>query len=167
MLWLKSPYKSARFFPNDIRIEIAKQMNTLLLLSAVQSALTRNRRDEWVPDCQPNRNGINHVPGDCRAFYLCTAGSPHAIQHCNKGTVFNGQVCVWPHQTNCDAAWRQTTTTTTTPTTTTASTSSTTQTTTKPTSTSTTAVTTIITTTEATKTTTATSVATTSTTKGK
>ena len=68
----------------------------------------------YTPDCYRNKNGINPVPGDCTKFYLCANGIPNAIQTCGPGTFFNGQVCTWKNQANCNASWRTTTTTTTT-----------------------------------------------------
>ena len=73
-------------------------------------ASPRDRRaipSGWQPNCQPNPNGINPVPGDCTKFYLCAGGNPNQIQVCGPGTAFNGQTCVWPQDANCDAAWRQ------------------------------------------------------------
>ena len=54
-----------------------------------------------LKDCVPNKNGINHVPGECAKFYLCAHGVPHAIQSCGPGTAFNGQVCTWPNLAEC------------------------------------------------------------------
>ena len=66
----------------------------------------------YTPDCYRNKNGINPVPGDCTKFYLCANGTPFAIQTCGAGTFFNGEICTWKNQANCNAEWRTTTTTT-------------------------------------------------------
>ena len=97
------------------------------IVSAAPQSDRRVRRQvpsDWVPDC-PNRNSINWVPGDCTKFYLCDRGIPNVVQTCGPGTVYSPQlkVCVFPSQTDCDAAFRQpdaaVTSTTETPTTTT------------------------------------------------
>ena len=90
----------------------------LSLLFAIASA-QRHRRQApigWVQDCQPNRNGINHVPGVCNQFYLCTGGIPNDILTCGPGTAFNGvNACVFPGDAECDAPWRKPTKSATTP----------------------------------------------------
>ena len=72
----------------------------------------------WQPDCARQPNGINHVPGQCTRFYQCWNGNPvGGIRNCGPGTAFDGNVCNWPDQANCDASWRQLATTTPKPTT--------------------------------------------------
>ena len=80
----------------------------------------------WQPDCARQPNGINHVPGQCTQFYQCWNGNPvGGIRNCGPGTAFDGNVCNWPAQANCDDPWRQLVTTTTTKPTTTAKSSTT------------------------------------------
>ena len=107
------------------------------------ASTTASTEPAWTPDCAVDSNGINFVPGVCTDFYLCDRGIPNVVQTCGPGTVYSPEfkVCVFPSQTDCDAAFRQplagatttqapSTTTTQAPTTTTEATSTTTTTTT-------------------------------------
>ena len=55
----------------------------------------------------------------CNAYYQCANGIQFEDQFCPEGLLFNGQVCDWPANVDCNNAPTTTTTTTTTTTSTT------------------------------------------------
>ena len=50
----------------------------------------------------------------CNAYYLCANGIQFEDQFCPEGLLFNGQVCDWPANVDCNNSATTTTTTTTT-----------------------------------------------------
>ena len=80
-----------------------------VVTTTTQATITKGLPTAADSKCHQSHcpDGIHHVPGDCRAFCKCSHGKAHQIQRCARGTVFNGQVCAWPHQVNCNAPHRR------------------------------------------------------------
>ena len=104
-----SPQLKVCVFPSQTDCDAAFRQPDAVTTSTTQAPTEAPTDAAWTPDCAVDNNGINFVPGVCTDFYLCDRGIPSVIQTCGPGTVYSPQlkVCVFPSQTDCDAAFRQ------------------------------------------------------------
>ena len=71
-----------------------KIFSKLFVISASVSA----KPAEAVNSCS---DGIHSHETECNKFYQCNAGHRYPDQVCPEGLLFNGEVCDWPENVDC------------------------------------------------------------------
>jgi len=69
------------------------------------NGISNNKRSEYqtqIISCPPTYTGYKSLPG-CTSYIYCRDGVEEGRYTCGSGTIYNGEICVWAQDYNCDS----------------------------------------------------------------
>jgi len=69
------------------------------------NGISNNKRNEYqtqIISCPPTYTGYKSLPG-CTSYIYCRDGVEEGRYTCGLGTIYNGEICVWAQDYQCDS----------------------------------------------------------------